>query len=278
MKLSTKIFFTFRSVGILILITLSSCGKQATNADLATKSISNSTTNTANNPTNSQAVKSHETDYTSCKLSKLGLSQKLGSPETINQAIDLINALPKPLAIPCFLQALNRPLKVNTTSSTMSVQAAEGENNPRIFIFSENLVISVAPAGNGKNLMEFSYLYSPLASLKGELEFPVQKIITYNEPYTQIASVNKTRCSACHGKEEIDQSVTGTKAYISNAIKPDANRNVSLNAFAYQSDLCDYNNDDSYRCQMIRSLFDNGTLVQSYFSDGTPTFFGSLGF
>ena len=62
--------------------------------------------------TNSIAQQENPGPY-ECNLTDLGINQSLGSPTSITEAIELINALPRPLNIPCFLSALNRPLKVN---------------------------------------------------------------------------------------------------------------------------------------------------------------------
>lgn len=257
----------------LILITfllLNSCGPQGSKIQESTSGSTTQQTNQNNLPTSY--------DATSCQLSKLGLASALGSPQNINQAIDLINSLPKPVSIPCFIQALNRPLRVNTTSSILSVQPAVGTINPRVFMMIGKLVMSVAPAGDGKDLLEFSFMYNDTQSLKGEILFPVSSNLSYTEPYVQVETGGQSSCSGCHVEEVLDTSVVGTTAYLSKALKPAANRNVPVNSFYQQSYLCDFNNDKTYRCQVIRSLFENGTLIQASFPSGTPTYFDSLGF
>ena len=73
-------------------------------------------------------------EYKACNLVDLNIDPALGSPDSIGDAVALINALPKPLTIACFVSALNRPLNLNLTTSTISVQPAIGVSNPRIFI------------------------------------------------------------------------------------------------------------------------------------------------
>ena len=256
---------------VIALFILASCGPK-------TSTVSESSSSGSSNTSTAQQGLSQEYDSKKCNLTKLGLSSTLGSPQNINQAIDLINALPKPVTIPCFTQALNRPLRVNATSSILSVQPAVGAENPRLFIFFNQLVISVAPAGDGKDLMEFSFMYSDTHSLKGEITFPITNTVSYSAPFTQVDTDGQSSCSGCHINEVQDTNVVGTTAYSSIALKPDANRNVSLNSFYQQSYLCDFNNDQSYRCQMIRSLFENGSLIEASFPSRTQTYFESLGF
>src|SRR6185436_10338181 len=43
-----------------------------------------------------------------------------GSPRTISEAIILINTLPRPTTLACFLEALDRPLSLYMTMSTSS--------------------------------------------------------------------------------------------------------------------------------------------------------------
>ena len=61
----------------------------------------------------------------------------LTSPKTIEQAILLINSLPKPASVLCFIQALQKPLKIAGTYSNQSAQPAT--DSPRFFIFQDDL-------------------------------------------------------------------------------------------------------------------------------------------
>lgn len=217
-------------------------------------------------------------DVSRCNLTKLGLDSNLGSPESINEAIDLVNALPKPVTIDCFIQALNRPLYINTTSSLLSVQPAFGIENPRIFIAINKLIISIVSKGIGTNLMEFSFMYSDTRSLKGEIQFPVYSNLSYEVPFMRVDTNGQSTCSGCHIDEAIDTSVTGTTAYLSKALKPAIDKNVSVTQFSQQNYLCEFNNDETRRCQIIKSLFQNGSVEQFNFPNNTPTYFQSLGF
>ncbi len=216
-----------------------------------------------------------------CDLNKLNLSAELGAPQTIEQAIDLINALPKPVTIACFVQTLQRPLRVNATSSILSAQPAMGEDNPRIFLFSgDDLIISIVPDGNGKDLMEFSQLVNGTSrSIKGEIKFPVFESIPYSAPYNRILTGAQTVCSACHVGEALDDTHQEENVYISAALKPKANKLVFLSDFWQEYYNCSLKIDTSdSRCMMIRAIFDYGKVEHQDFPASMPTYFESLGF
>src|SRR4051794_26926429 len=61
------------------------------------------------------------------------------SPQTIADVVELLNAMPKPVSLPCFLSTLARPLEVHATLSVTSAQPAVGKRSPRIFIFLDGL-------------------------------------------------------------------------------------------------------------------------------------------
>ena len=106
----------------------------------------------------------------------------LRSPKTIDQAVALMRALPKPLTMNCFLQNLAPPLKVVAVDSTSSVQPSVGADNPRLFIINSALIMAVVPAGIGRQNIEFSEVYPPDSSVKAELEFPIEGDLTADAP------------------------------------------------------------------------------------------------
>src|SRR5450432_198125 len=54
------------------------------------------------------------------------------NPQSIAETITLLNALPKPLSIPCFLESLARPIPVLATFGVLSAQPAVGVRSPRV--------------------------------------------------------------------------------------------------------------------------------------------------
>ncbi len=122
------------------------------------------------------------------------------------------------------------------------------------------LLISVGPDGPGKSLLEFSQITDPTRSIKGEIEFPVQRELAVSEPYSRIlksfAGNRETTCSGCHFSEVRTRQITTGEAYESSIF--------FLNAFQRvpQSDL----KNDTYRCKMLRTIFIEGMAVDVPFS------------
>ncbi len=209
---------------------------------------------------------------TTCSFQNVSAS--LRTPKTINEVTDLINALPKPLSLPCFIDSLARPLKINLTLSKLSAQPAVGNDSPRVFLFIDDLVLSVVPEGKGAYLLELSQFYTDSNSLKAELEFPIRENITYQTGYDRINVNGMTTCRACHNNEQLDTSVTESNAYTSVALKPEA----SMNLANFESEVykCDLQAELNYRCQMIYSIFKHGQLFEESFPSGTPKWIDTI--
>lgn len=249
---------------LFLLIFISACGSPEQDYEV---------TNLQSGQTGSQSF-----NGTECRAGKINISEALTSPKTIKQAIDLINALPKPVTIPCFLSALKRPLYLNATNSVVSVQPAVGNKSPRLFIKNDSLIMGFAFAGDGSQLLEFGELISDAKSIKGELLFPIDSEITYSAPYDRIKTTTGTTCAGCHANEYQDTTQSDVSAFISVALKPDYNRNVYISEFFSEHTKCVETKDYSHRCKMIYSLFNNGKTYQKYFPSNMPTYFESLGF
>ena len=121
-----------------------------------------------------------------------------GSPNTIAEAIALANGLPQPTTAACFLEALDRPLRVEATKSLASAQPAAGARSPRLFLFTgDDLVITAAIDGEGRNLIEFGENLSPRRSVKGEIEFPLKAALADDAPYTRIRNPEHGNITTC---------------------------------------------------------------------------------
>ena len=198
--------------------------------------------------------------------------EALAAPASIEEAVALINSLPMPVSIICFLQALKKPFKLVATNSNLSAQPAEGDDNPRFFLFYDQLIVSVVPEGEGKDLVEFSYLLSTRESIKGELEFPVMAPLELTEPYT--TSLNRrgtgTRCAVCHVNERAASADFPQGAYISKAIKPKPTQ-ISPQ-FTLDRILLECQSTRSDRCAMLNALLEFPYEVTS-FPETMPSFF-----
>lgn len=183
----------------------------------------------------------------------------LRKPTTIDKVIELASALPKPLEIHCFLEALQPPLKIYAVDSVASAQPSSGKGNPRIFIIFDKLILSVVPAGEGRDLLELSQIVSRDLSVKGEIEFPVKTQLLPSAPYTRILDgrFGATSCVFCHNQESAYPAITTGPAYQSLLIAPSFSQRVRQDYMRFQTTNCD-NTVDPFRCQMLRSIYKFG--------------------
>ncbi|UYL09907.1 hypothetical protein B9G69_004875 [Bdellovibrio sp. SKB1291214] len=185
------------------------------------------------------------------------------NPKGIDEVTSLINVLPKPLSIPCLIENLPQPLKVYSFESTGSAQPSVDSNNPRIFIFVNNLIVSVTPKGIGRELVEFSQVISSTESVKGEIKFPVVSELDVAAPYDSIRESFGTSCRVCHLGERSVSGFAG-EAYASPILRPgSAGRQTALK-MKLQTASCD-DSDDPSRCKMLRSIFKNGNAQDANF-------------
>lgn len=176
------------------------------------------------------------------------------SPKSVAEVVELLNALPKPLSLPCFLESLARPLWLRAANSEFSAQPAVGARSPRIFLFNDPLIMSVVPAGPGAQLLELGERRSPVTSLKAELEFPITEPLDAEAPYRRLAfNESLTVCGACHQGEKLAADVGLPLAFISQALRPVANQHVPLSKLMAELDACDAR-EEPERCALLGAL------------------------
>lgn len=183
------------------------------------------------------------------------------NPETFEDVVRLINALPKPVSVPCFLDTLEPPFYVNATSSVFSGQPAGDAHSPRIFLFvGRALVISVVPSGVGSTMIEFSLRLNADDSIKGELAFPVVENLSLEAPYTHILTNRKdaTVCQACHFPERTAPEGFPETAFVSRWISAMEDYDVTVRAMEKINEECKINVGD--HCPIIQSLFFRGKV------------------
>lgn len=193
-------------------------------------------------------------------------------PRSIDETVELVNALPKPLTLPCFLEALARPLPLYATLSQLSAQPAAGTRSPRIFGLLDPLVFSVVPAGDGAHLLEFGEQRPGHRSLKGELAFPVLEQVSYAAPYEKsLFAPNLTGCAFCHADEQRDPAVVGAPGYVSQSLRPLPHLRVPLPSLRDEHQRCDPQQEPE-RCAMLDALFDWGPTPDWEFPPEMGTF------
>lgn len=126
-----------------------------------------------------------------------------GSPTTTEEAIALLNALPKPTGVACFLESLDRPLYAYATSSVFSAQPALSAESPRVFLKLGSLWLSVVIDGDSSYLIEFGQrlVDAPLQSIKGELQLPLERAVSAHDPYERVLYGKGSVCGLCHYDE-----------------------------------------------------------------------------
>ena len=196
-----------------------------------------------------------------------------GSPNTIAEAIALANGLPQPATAACFLEALDRPLRVEATKSLASAQPAAGARSPRLFLFTgHDLVITAAIDGEGRNLIEFGEKRSPRRSIKGELEFPLRGTLAEDAAYTRIQNPehdNITTCFVCHDSERDEPDYPGARSSL--VLRPRTKSIVPIQTLRRELDGCDWD-EEAERCAMLQAVVVWGPLEHHPFDEALPVF------
>ncbi|MCR9159125.1 MAG: hypothetical protein ACE37F_09610 [Nannocystaceae bacterium] len=184
----------------------------------------------------------------------------LGRPRSIEQAVDLINALPKPTSLSCFVESLDRPLALAATDSQSSAQPAEGAENARLFITEDPLIMSVLPDGPGSDKLEFAVDVGDGLSIKAELEFPIEAELPYAAPYDEVRRATGTSCGACHLREQVWDTIDDVPIFASEALQHPTERDISPAFVEALAGNCDPGL-TARRCEMLTAVFAHGETV-----------------
>lgn len=193
-----------------------------------------------------------------------------GSPSSIAETVDLVNGLPKPVSLACFLEALERPLRLVATQSFFSAQPAMGRRSPRIFLFIDGIIHSIVPEGSASNLLEMGEATRPGQSIKAELEFPIAASITLETAFERLPLDNITTCGVCHDGRVPVLGIEG--AVESEVLRPADRELVPLAELAAEAQSCDAELEPE-RCALLGALFQHGEVVAAEFPRSVPTIF-----
>lgn len=186
-------------------------------------------------------------------------------PESIEEVVALLQALPEPITLPCFVESLERPLTIAATTHAFSAQPAEGEGSPRMFIQSGPLTMSIVPVGIGESLLEMAVDVGNRESLKAELTFPLNIPPEPADPYLHIQQPGGgSTCNGCHGGERISEDVTITTAFVSEALQPPEDTIVSIAFVEQLAAACDPDT-EARRCEMLDAIFGHGEIQSGAF-------------
>lgn len=185
----------------------------------------------------------------------------LGRPSTIEQVVELVNALPKPTTLPCVVESLERPLSLYASTSVAGAQPASGPQNPRIFLFFGDLTMSVVAEGEARGTLELSYALAQedRQSIKAELVFPLDEVVPQSAPYEQVDVGEGTICGICHGNEARVESIDFAEAYSSDIYQDDPEYSLPLSFIRQVALDCDPE-DSAMRCEMLDAVFGHGDV------------------
>ncbi len=213
--------------------------------------------------------------WVACEPAPVGPRRDAGTPSTgcaalagtpvgtLAQAVARLHALPAP-TVACFVESLPRPLALVATRSVISAQPAAGPENPRLFLFSGQLVSSVVAAGAGAPLIEFGEWVTPTRTLKGEVELPTDGGAATLDPFARLnRQPGQTTCAVCHREETPSETVDG--GYISVAFQLQPGSEVSLAAVRALHQACVDGGEVSERCALYRALFEHGEVKAGAF-------------
>ena len=196
------------------------------------------------------------------------------APRSIAETVTLLNALPMPVTLPCFLESLARPLEINATNSLFSAQPAQGARSPRIFLFRDPNTMSIVPAGAGAPLLEFGEQRPNYRSLKAQIEFPVVAPLSLTAPYQDLSfSDQLTSCGVCHASEQQESNLSGVQTYVSQSLRPLARDFVSADDLRNEWIRCD-SGLEADRCAMLDGLLGWGPVGDRAFPVEMATFGG----
>lgn len=197
---------------------------------------------------------------------------RAGSPHSIVGIVEHLNAMPKPVSLPCFVESLTRPMGIHASKSMFSIQATLDERSPRIFLFSDPVIMSVVPVGIGSDVLEIGELRSETRSVKAEIAFPVEAELPLQEPFERIqADENVTNCAFCHADEQEDASIEFARAFVSGALRPEPALRVSAVSVRQEFIECDAAQ-EAERCALLDAIFGWGDLFEREFPAAMATF------
>jgi hypothetical protein len=196
-----------------------------------------------------------------------------GAPTSIDEAVALANSLPSPATAECFIESLDRPLGIEATFSKLSVQPADGERSPRIFVWtSDSLVMTIVLDGPGRNLVEFGQFVSPRRSIKAEIEFPLTHSISPTEPYDRVRNDRHpeiTSCLVCHDDERDEPSIPHARSSL--AVRPHPNTLVDIGSLATEREQCNWD-EEPQRCVYLDALLGRGKVEYRAFDASLSLF------
>ncbi len=197
-----------------------------------------------------------------------------GAPQSIEEAVAHLQALPAPVNVPCVLESFARPLSLLASSSPFSAQPASGDPSPRLFVFFDGLILSFATTGHGATLVEFAEFVGPATTIKGELEFPLDPgALEIDAVFAQVRfEGGGTHCRFCHRNEVPAEGSGYSGAFESDALAAREDTIIDLEKVRGYAETCDAR-EDVMRCLIYDAVFGWGEVVAGAFDPEIQTIF-----
>lgn len=197
----------------------------------------------------------------------------MGRPTTIKAVLDLIDALPRPVTVECFIDSLDRPLAMVGSTSVFSAQPAFSDEAPRIFAVNDTLIISWVPDGDGGKLLEFAEERPFSRSVKAEVVMPVEGEFKYSDAFDHLIQDDQatSTCGICHGQETRAMDIDYGVAFESLALRPRDLDQVNVTRMRELKEACDPAQTPQ-RCKIWNAMF-RGPVEDTDFGRSLPTFF-----
>ena len=192
-----------------------------------------------------------------------------GSAGTLTSALSLIDSLPRPLTLTCFIESLPRPLNVIGSTNDFSLQAAE-PSSPRVLAIFDQLVVSWVPAGPGRQRLEFAEERPNARSVKAEVLLPMDGSVT---PQTFEHMLHpggqSTTCGGCHF-DEVPEDVNGIRLFASKSLRVAPDEVVRVEGLRALHEACD-DGVEPARCAVWNAMFAHGDVLDTEFPRNLPT-------
>ncbi len=196
---------------------------------------------------------------------------RTAAPATVNDVITLLNRLPQPATVPCFVAALPRPLTLVATTSQLSAQPPPDVQSPRVFALFPQLTLSVVPDGPSAKLLELAEYVTQTRSVKAELVFPLPTPVTRKDAFEHLAfQPTASRCGLCHRDEARVAGEVGV--YVSEALQHEVNSEVAITTLQALLAACEQP-PRAPRCLTLAALVGAGPVVQGAFPTTFQRFF-----
>ena len=194
------------------------------------------------------------------------------APQTIMGVLELLDSLPRPVTVSCFVESLERPMTVIGSADFFSAQPADGPHAPRMFAVYNRMIMSFVADGDGSHVLEFAEERPGAMSIKAEIVMPIEGELHPDAAFEHIKFETGTVCGSCHRQEERADDIDYGDAFVSRALRPARSEIVRVPDLLFQHEECDPELTPR-RCEIYDALFYKGKIEDGDFPRILPTIY-----